>query len=416
MRKVDDKGFSLIELLIAVCILGIIVVPLLNSFMSSFRMNSKGRQLLRATTLAQNEMEIFEKESVETLSTSDKYIKGPSNLTGYEVTSDATDGSYEFVRKGITNDNSGREQFDVYVTLDPMRDNSSEIYYTQNSLPVSEISTISNIDSATYIQTIKTLNNPVFDTDKDAYEWFYNNQHANIARYRVDYFETKVDRVITLDIANYDNSGETCTSVKVTYEYTLNDPNIMPSGRYTYRAVNKVIFDNAEQFDADHNRVELKNVYLFYAPRLKAIEPDKDKIIVNNPDGLPIDVYIIRQELLIDGATNNEQIQVVPIIYKPTIEIFDKLDGEYTLSRYHTNLNINGESDGGKIKLNFTNTAAASSLLYSRNDIIKKTNLRALNKAEAKDRIYVMTVKVYENGAVESTDTPLVTLSGTKID
>lgn len=47
-----DAGFSLVELLIAVTILAIIVVPLLHMFVTSTRINVKSRQTLRATTVA----------------------------------------------------------------------------------------------------------------------------------------------------------------------------------------------------------------------------------------------------------------------------------------------------------------------------------------------------------------------------
>ena len=57
-RKLNkDAGFSLLELLIAVVILAIIVIPLLNLFLSSNKLNIKSRQTLRATTAAQDIME-----------------------------------------------------------------------------------------------------------------------------------------------------------------------------------------------------------------------------------------------------------------------------------------------------------------------------------------------------------------------
>lgn len=53
----NDAGFSLVELLIAVTILAIIVIPLLHMFVTSTRINVKSRQTLRATTVAQDIME-----------------------------------------------------------------------------------------------------------------------------------------------------------------------------------------------------------------------------------------------------------------------------------------------------------------------------------------------------------------------
>ena len=61
MKKQNNKGFTLIELLVAITVLAIVITPLLHSFVSSHRVNAKSKQLMRATTLAQNEMELFEK-------------------------------------------------------------------------------------------------------------------------------------------------------------------------------------------------------------------------------------------------------------------------------------------------------------------------------------------------------------------
>ena len=54
---ISNSGFSLVELLIAVTILAIIVIPLLHMFITSTKINVKSRQTLRATTVAQDIME-----------------------------------------------------------------------------------------------------------------------------------------------------------------------------------------------------------------------------------------------------------------------------------------------------------------------------------------------------------------------
>ena len=45
-RQLNNEGFSLIELLIAIVILSIIVVPLLHSFVTSARTNAKSRNTM----------------------------------------------------------------------------------------------------------------------------------------------------------------------------------------------------------------------------------------------------------------------------------------------------------------------------------------------------------------------------------
>ena len=67
--KAADAGFSLVELLIAVTILAIIVIPLLHLFVTSTRINVKSRQTLRATTVAQDIMEGLKAYTLEEVRT-----------------------------------------------------------------------------------------------------------------------------------------------------------------------------------------------------------------------------------------------------------------------------------------------------------------------------------------------------------
>ena len=67
--KAANAGFSLVELLIAVTILAIIVIPLLHMFVTSTRINVKSRQTLRATTVAQDIMEGLKAYNLEEVRT-----------------------------------------------------------------------------------------------------------------------------------------------------------------------------------------------------------------------------------------------------------------------------------------------------------------------------------------------------------
>ena len=68
MRK-DNKGMTLIELLVAIAMLGVVVSPFLKTFTISARQNNKARETFRATTVAQNLMEGLRAFSLEEICT-----------------------------------------------------------------------------------------------------------------------------------------------------------------------------------------------------------------------------------------------------------------------------------------------------------------------------------------------------------
>lgn len=56
-RKLNNRGFSLVELIVTVAILAIIVLPLLRAFVVSANTNAKAKERLRTTEVGQNIME-----------------------------------------------------------------------------------------------------------------------------------------------------------------------------------------------------------------------------------------------------------------------------------------------------------------------------------------------------------------------
>lgn len=130
-RKLNkDAGFSLLELLIAVVILAIIVIPLLNLFLSSNRLNIKSRQTLRATTAAQDIMEGLKAYNIEEIRTQfdkpadgfyvidSRLIKGGvAEETTLEVdgADNAAPGLYVFSMKEL---NMQGSKFDAKIVVD----------------------------------------------------------------------------------------------------------------------------------------------------------------------------------------------------------------------------------------------------------------------------------------------------------
>ena len=66
-HQTDNRGMTLVELLVAIVLLAIVVVPLLHTFVSSARANQKARERLRLTTAAQDIMEGLKADSIEEL-------------------------------------------------------------------------------------------------------------------------------------------------------------------------------------------------------------------------------------------------------------------------------------------------------------------------------------------------------------
>ena len=60
-----NKGFSLVEVLMAVCILGLVAAPILQMFYSSYSMSLKSKQTLAAADLTQHIMEYISANSFD---------------------------------------------------------------------------------------------------------------------------------------------------------------------------------------------------------------------------------------------------------------------------------------------------------------------------------------------------------------
>ncbi len=415
MKKHDNKGFTLVELLVAIMVLAVIIVPLLHSFVTSFRVNAKSKQLMRATTLAQNEMEIFEKEKIEDLIVMTE--KGDPSKKVYSVTdqpdpADASDdGCYRFERKKTINDESGREMFDVVVTLNPERKDATERYYGQNTTKITQMNTISNFDSGSYVQSVRSAGNTI-DYDTIVYGIFKERKDASGigTSWDIDRFEEKLTRKIIINVSQINDSLGAITKAKITYEYTCDEFGVMPEQYETYTE-ELVMFDNQQTLDDSGNRIELKSLYLFYAPRYDT--PKVDEIIIENEAKLPIDFYIVRQDI---WKKTVDEVRAVPITYQAKLSIFEGLDGEgKTYGKYWTNLNLVDdeiEGNGKHTQLSLTNLDDTSQII-SAADVIAKTQMKKLGQAEEKDRIYTMEVKVYKTG---TTTEPIVTMTGSKIE
>ena len=515
----ENKGFTLLEVLVAVVILALIAVPLLRSFVSAYHVNARSRETMRATTLAQNEMEIFEREKLDVLL---KYAKAKDGTGGsgdadtggavdsaekerlerygdYEYSKEshsttADDGKtqehfkYTFSKTGVINDESGRDDFDVYVTLDsaeysdelPADPDTLSSIESANNEQLLFMNTLSGADSASYVQRVNQMaaDGSVVRAgeDEEVYEMYVNRQDPESygSRFNAMQFASLLNRTITLTIEQMDKGGQKITVAKVNYAYELANPSVgyestddidaltkkdwfdsIPEQSRQYTSGDKVIFNNAQNLDEDGKPVELKNVYLFYAPMAYDWGSStghpfvrNDRIVVKNEDNLPVNIYLIRQNLCtasgnkvgIYSNRDDDGVEVAPPTvtlsdkYKVDIDVVEGIIGDdetaaeitaqtgrvkkkgQTYGSYFTNLNLNpddsegttpgtmnpDDSEGttpGTIELRLKDAANGLPVGASDKEIMEDLGLQTLDATQAKDRIYTMTVRVYRSGS-----------------
>ena len=98
-EKLNNNGFSLVELLVAVAILSVIVVPIMKSFTTSAITSAKAQSMQNATSLAEKQMEIVKTKTIKQLIEDDGFIKDESN------------NSYKGKYKGVTATNGENLMF-----------------------------------------------------------------------------------------------------------------------------------------------------------------------------------------------------------------------------------------------------------------------------------------------------------------
>lgn len=108
--KKNNKGISLVEILATIAIIAIIAAPLINSFISAMKVNSKARTIQNGTAVAQDTAELFKAFSLEAL------VEEYEN-EGVEVEIDEATGKYTFKDIAITG--ADKEKFLVTVELNP---------------------------------------------------------------------------------------------------------------------------------------------------------------------------------------------------------------------------------------------------------------------------------------------------------
>lgn len=312
MRKKENKGFSLLEVLVAIAVLGLLAGPLMHSFVTAANTNVKSKDRQRITAVAQNLMEqVVALEPEELQSDREwKAFDGAGNLiavSGAGVAAGAKAASYVREYQNIV---SGNRSYDARVTL------SSNAYDQVNQEPLADISNMDLNQDACYLENQKDgqaasgdpvaeeFSNRVVTAMQDELQGqeITDDMIQDMTDRARASVEEKMKRTITLDVTLIGQlSGRHTTRVELSIAYEYNDPDdpdipeLEPEQQVIRTLVREQIFDNTG------SEQDLRNIYLFYQPRYQFqaggdLVNFHDTIIINNQPEVPVTVYLVKQK------------------------------------------------------------------------------------------------------------------------
>ncbi|MGI5970421.1 MAG: type II secretion system protein [Oscillospiraceae bacterium] len=403
--RIGDKGFTFVELLVAIMILGVVAGPLLHSMVTSMRTAAKSRELQSQTLTAQNIAEAFNSSEISDILSDIKIrgeVKGISNDAGVyiidedsaysELAPESVNYGEEKYHIGLKNVSFGGKSYDAMVTLDAGAYSFNEEH----------VSIYTNMD-AVFTQpndkyredgTIIPLN-----SDSVAAEYF--SSQAESTGEIVD-FKNAMNRTIEINVV------ESGTSATVTAKY-IYDASYIDRVEAVYDDEGNLVSDYYEvpvslHYETDKHYIytgqtsKLSNLYFFYYPNYRPGYFDNINIYNNyyTPDGdinrygsaLKFTLFLVKQAMPAPMPG-----------YKAKLTLTEPL-------------NINNEPT-----LYLCTNLDDSSVQYWYNAIFRSQE--EINKelvlTDDLNRLYAVTVELYSPGSGFSGD-KLYTFEATKVD
>lgn len=416
-RKLNNRGLSLVEVMVGIVILGIVTGPLLHSFVSAMRYNQRAKERQRTTTAAQSIMEGFKAYDIEELcwqfsgdpahpfrviansgvvseeALSDRSGDGVpdtsilSQADGTLAFEPASDGHYAFVMQNISFES---KLYDARVEVRPKAPlPDADFNGTQNMATFEDINGYldaiykpqANRDQLAYTLILNKLLDKLNEEDASDEEFLLAD---------LDTDKLRVEKETTVTIASPD-AGVCVVTVTTVYKYDARhypyedaDGNEQELGFHGNLGVDDdddsaVIYTeeiyNNTQTAADG--AHLEKVYLYYYPAYRDVSGVKissETIILQNNSGEAKDIYLIKQ---VNGTLSNVWLNNYENSYSPTVT------GTGSAINLYHNLNTNLAGGG---------TTASVSI----SGVTEKTQLVENNPEYL---LYEVIVSVYEEGA-----------------
>lgn len=326
-RKRKTAGFTLVELIIAVAILGIVISPLIANFIQSAKINRKAKISLNATNMAQDILEgassysatefisMFESEAslvnqvlpagltytthgdmeaagMNAASGNEKYV---ATVGSFDV-SDGAVGNRQYAKSvvgGLTKELKSID--DAYLFANGVKQGKNEYNLrfhvstsnAQNKKDVANIATINKTYDATY---------NLYNTEAEAAADEFVNRSSDAWRTRENYLQV-MNRTVTIDIQAKDDTG-TDYAVAIDTKYEI------PSGMGVADAQRIITYSKANISNLDATKLP-RSVYLYFnGMKYTQIGNVKDHIVIKNNTDKDITVYLVRIQKEADATSN----------------------------------------------------------------------------------------------------------------
>lgn len=431
----NNSGFTLVEILIAMAVLAIVIVPLMNLFVSSLQLNMTSKKRMNATVLGEDMMEAVKNNTIEELAYKFSYpdvdivtetdaegnpiataknfnLMDVGMLAGLDADSLAqlypTDGldtpeSFEVIEPNSENANITSESGGVSYVFDEKGNAVSEggkYYFCVKGLEIQKnkdtYDALISIDASPYraaagatvgaadhkynsqpvvdVATVGDENNAAFpmrDMDDDAFEVLKLKDPTMT--------EDNLYRTITMDIVK---SGD---SVKVTLSFEYAGKTATATN--TFVPEPETIYNETEK--------ELKNIFLFFNPLYASRAGDMhDEIFINNKNDLPVNVYLVKQETIPSSS-----LQVAESLYKINVGVKEASTKEKPATQIFTNLDKNLAAAYSELF-----DPDVDQVTYSYNGIkgsVAKNRLHHdLTNTKTEDRYFDVNVRIYKSSDV----------------
>lgn len=441
-KRINNKGMTLVELLISVSILAILVLPLLSAFVQSSRTNARAKTKLSASELAYNIMEGLENVTLEKVAYQFNYsaegfdlfstaggekiceledVKGKlvpvtktedvrAEVSNKEdlITSSIikqTDGTYKFAGqdshkyyfyvKDITVD---KKKFNALITVDAKTKESGTVNEKVNNTPVASMESVDTTFDAISANT---------DTAHDVITDIQNIYNLTNLK------EEDISRTITVDVSKKTKTN--VTQVKVSFRYSFYDTKrgrkvIFPEPGTIYENdYTSVVYDNSS-----HKNDSLRSIFLLYYPwySSKDVFPiNKDSIVINNPDYIPCTMHIIKQNVVDSNLLYKYEKD-----YRTAVFLNEENNKGKAVMKIESNLGYNMKDSSvvsNQVTYVYNNSFANQS------NIKDYISIRKLNEQDASDRLFDVKIDIYPEGtdiSNVSTDDLIVSITGGMTD